>query len=209
MGVALSGLDLGVAQKVLNDVDRDALVHEEAGEGVPQIVKADIGQASSAADAMPGIVERLRRAPRVRRREDPRVSLGALQPLQERDGLAVQGDLPGFARLGLRNQQCLPSPVDLFPPGMSDLVPPRPGQEEKQDSLSGEPVLVVCDGHQKPLGLLLGEEAVPVNRGGQLQGRCGVLDDANELPLPGEIEDVPQQDDDAVDAGWKLPRSAV
>lgn len=68
-------------------------------------MEADIGQAGSAADAMPRVVKRLRRAPGIGRREDPRVSLGALQPLQEGDGLAVQGDLSRFARLGLGNQQ--------------------------------------------------------------------------------------------------------
>ena len=122
--------------------------------------------------------------------------------------MAVQGDLPGFARLGLGNQQCPPSPVDLFPSGMGDLVSPRPGQQEKQDSLSGEPGLVFRDGHQKPLGLLLGEEAVPVGFRGQLQGRCGVLDDADELPFPGEVEDVPQQDNDAVGGARRVALEA-
>ena len=53
MGVTLGHADLGVPKEALDHVERDALVHQEAGERMAQIVQSDVSQARTPPDAVP------------------------------------------------------------------------------------------------------------------------------------------------------------
>ena len=48
MGVALGGLNLGVAQKLLNLVQASAAIDQQAGKAVPQVMDPDIRLESEA-----------------------------------------------------------------------------------------------------------------------------------------------------------------
>jgi hypothetical protein len=53
VGVTLGHARLGVPKEVLDHVKRHALVHQEAGEGMAQIMQSDVSQAGTAPDAVP------------------------------------------------------------------------------------------------------------------------------------------------------------
>ena len=53
VGVTLGHADLGVPKEALDHVKRDALVHQEAGERMAQIVQSDVSQARTPPDAVP------------------------------------------------------------------------------------------------------------------------------------------------------------
>ncbi len=54
MGVALGGLNLGVAQKLLNLVQASAAIDQQAGKAVPQVMDPDI-RAHSWSQATPSM----------------------------------------------------------------------------------------------------------------------------------------------------------
>lgn len=45
MGVAHGGFGFGMAEEALDFVEGAPRVHEEAGEGMPEVVEADVGEA--------------------------------------------------------------------------------------------------------------------------------------------------------------------
>ena len=53
VGVTLGHAGLGVPKEVLDHVKRHALVHQEAGERMAQIMQSDVSQARTAPDAVP------------------------------------------------------------------------------------------------------------------------------------------------------------
>ena len=53
MSVTLGHARLGVPKEALDHVKRDAVVHQEAGERVAQIMQSDVSQARTAPDAVP------------------------------------------------------------------------------------------------------------------------------------------------------------
>jgi hypothetical protein len=53
VGVTLGHADLTVPKEALDNVKRHALVHQEAGERMAQIMQSDVRQARTAPDAVP------------------------------------------------------------------------------------------------------------------------------------------------------------
>jgi hypothetical protein len=102
VSVALGHARLSVPKKTLDHVKRDTLVHQEAGEGVAQIMEANVSQTCTAPDTAPRIEQGRERMTCNGRWEDVFGSRRAGQRLQQADGGAVKRDNPGFAGLGQR-----------------------------------------------------------------------------------------------------------
>jgi len=104
--------------------------------------------------------------------EDVFGSRRAGQRMQQGDGSAVKRDNPGFAGLGQRHQQRLFLPVHMIPFGLGDLIAPGSGEQQEHDGFGRKLVVVHVDRGNEALGLLGGEEPLPMDLGGRGE-TCG------------------------------------
>jgi hypothetical protein len=122
----------GVPEQPLHDIERDALVDEQARERVTQVVQPNVRQSRAASDAIPRAVDADEA-----RREDIRARGITRDPLQHRQRRRVVGNCPGLARFRDGYQQCSPRRIHLFPLGQRDLPAATAGEEQQHDRLCG------------------------------------------------------------------------
>lgn len=116
VGVALGGLVVAVAEHLADDLEGDALHDGVAGDGVAEVVDAQVGHAGELAEATPGAAEAVQLVAGAGA-DDP----AALRLVLGRGDLAEQGDHGvgdddvSLARLAVGEAQDAAVPVDLVP----------------------------------------------------------------------------------------------
>ena len=188
MSVALRHADLGMPEQSLDDIERYAAVHQETRKRMTQVMEPNIGQTCATSNAVPRIEQRCEGTASQRRREDVLAAFPTLKRLQERHGCLAKCNgsrSPGF-RQG--HQQCVSLPVDVLPFCLGNFVAPCAGEQQQLDRLGGDLVGVFVDSGDEALGLLGGQEALPMDLGAILRLAVGLTPTFNTFHLRARLK---------------------
>ena len=193
MRIPLGHAGLGVPKESLDHVKRHALVHQEAGERMAQIMQSDVSQARTAPDAVPWTEQTGEL-----RWEDVGARRIARRRSQQCDRRSIERNGSRFARFRHWHQQGSLYPVHILPPGSGHLTAPGSGKQQEHDGSGGDLVFVRADRADEALGLLRGQKPLAVNLRSRGETCGGVHACARHVPLLCKIENIAQEHQDAI-----------
>ena len=148
VSVPLGHARLGMPKEVLDHVKRHALVHQETGERMAQIMQSDVSQARTAPDAVPWTEQTGEL-----RGEDVEARRITRRRPQQCNGRSIERNGSRFARFRHWHEQGSLLPVHILPPGAGHLTAPGSSKQQEHDGLCGDLVLVHVDRADEALGL--------------------------------------------------------
>ena len=138
MGVALGGLVVAMAEHLADDLQGDALHDGVAGDGVAEVVDAEVGHADQLAEAAPGAAEAVEFVAGAG--ADDAAAFGVLfghgDLAEEGDDLVGDDDV-ALAGLAVGEAEDAAVPVDLVPLEVADLAVAHAGEGEQADGPDG------------------------------------------------------------------------
>ena len=115
-----------------------AHVHEEVGEGVTQVLKAQFGTAYASGQDVPG-VEQGGELPARRRGEQPRHALSSRKRGDEPQGLRIEGNEPDAAGKGVARGESAAGHVEIVPAGAENFGLGGAGEQQQMNGLRARP----------------------------------------------------------------------